>query len=76
MKQGLLIAFDDKVVMGMPFFHEIGSKFSLGMQSIGSDILALNGDLIEERSGDFYFVGLFDFYCVFPDGKSTDFFWV
>src|SRR5208283_1280593 len=56
-QQSRLVAFDGEVVMRVAFLDQIGGETALGEQSMGTDLLALNLDGVQQRDGHFDFVG-------------------
>jgi len=64
-----LVAFDGKVIMGLPACAQRAGKSSndviadvaLGQQGVGGDGFALDGNGVKQGDGDFDFVGAFGF---------------
>jgi hypothetical protein len=75
LEQSRLVAFDGEMVMGVAFLDQIGGETALGEQGIGTDLLALNIEGIQQRDGHFDLVGALDF-CPILYGQGTYFFWV
>jgi hypothetical protein len=69
-----LVSFDGKMIMSLALPDQVIGYLALGQQSIGSNILALNIDGIQQWDGHLNLVGTFDFFIVFYR-QGTDFFW-
>jgi hypothetical protein len=70
-----LVAFDGEVVMRLAFLDPIGGEAALGEQGIGTDLLALNVEGIQQRDGRFDLVRALDFIPILY-GQGAHFFWV
>ena len=69
-----LIAFDGEVVVGLAA-HDIRGQLALREKRIGSDVLTMNVDRVEQRDEHSDLMGLLGFFLAFY-GQSADFFWV
>jgi len=69
-----LVVFDGEVVMRFTLADQIVGDLALGQQGIGSNILALNIDGIQQRDGGFDFVGALNRLVGY--GQGAYFFWV
>jgi len=70
-----LVGFDGEMVMRLALLDQIGGQLALRQQGIGTDLLALDLEGVEQRDSHFDFVGALDFLPIL-DRQSTYFFGV
>ena len=74
-QQSGLIAFDGERVMRLALLDQIFGEFTLREQGVGGDVLAGNGDGLQQRDSRLNLVGAFDFVPALY-GQGPHFFWV
>jgi hypothetical protein len=70
-----LVAFDGEMVMCLALLDQIAGEAALGEQGIGTDLLALNINGVQQRDGHFDLVSALDFFPILY-GQGAHFFWV
>ena len=75
LKECGLVCFDGEVIMGLTLPDQVLSDFALSQQGIGSNILALDIDGIQERDGGVDLIGTLELF-ISVYGQGIYFFWV
>ena len=73
-QKAFLISFDGEMIVGMTLSDKVVRDLALGQQSIGSHILALNINGIEQGDGHLDLVRAFGIFEVFYR-QGAHFFW-
>ena len=71
-----LVGFDGEVVMGCSLGHKVIGQLALDERGISGEVLAFDGDGLQQQDGHADFVRLLEHFDVARYGQGADFFWV